>query len=269
MSSMTRLRPTERIFRVVTGILIGAVIIAVLSPAVFTVVLSFSNDSVIAFPPKSWGVDRYIDLFTSKEWIGALLLSVRLSLVSALVAVVVGMSTLIAVHRSRLPFRGALEQLSLISLILPVSAYAVAMFVVYSSAGLRGTEVGIILMNAVLAIPLVVLIGGASLRQVSGDLELVANTLGASKFRAWAGVTLPMILPAVLASFAAAFQTGFEEAVFIDFLGGPGLKTLPKAISDSVRYGSDPVITAIAATLVIVTTVFVAVPLGLSRGKKK
>lgn len=267
--STIRLRPSERIAKVLTGILIAIVITAVLAPAVLTVVLSFSNDSAISFPPKTWGIDRYLDLFSSPEWIGALLLSIRLSLASALVALVVGVATVIAVHRSRLPFRAALEQASLISMILPVSAYAVAMFVVYSSVGLRGSEIGIILMNSMLAIPFVVLIVGASLRQVNGDLELVANTLGASKFRAWSGITLPMILPAIAASFAAAFQTGFEEAVFIDFLGGPGLKTLPKAISDSVRYGSDPVITAIAATLVIVTTLFVAIPLGLSRGKKQ
>jgi putative spermidine/putrescine transport system permease protein len=261
-------RPTERVFSVLTGLAIGIVIVVVLAPAVFAIVLSFSNDRAIGFPPQSWGIERYVDFLTSAKWIDPLLLSVRLALTSAALAVVVGLATLIAIHRSRMPFRGVLETVSLVSLVLPVSAYAVAMFIVYTVTGLRGSELGIVLMYAMLGLPMVVLIGGAAIRQLNGDTELVANVLGASKLRAWAGVSLPLLVPALVASFAAAFQLAFEEAVFIDFLGGPGLKTLPKAISDSVRYGSDPVITAIAATLVLVTTIFVAVPLGVSRGRR-
>jgi putative spermidine/putrescine transport system permease protein len=261
-------RPSERVFSVLTGIAIAVVIVVVLAPAALAVLLSFSNDPAISFPPQSWGVDRYVDFFTSSQWTEPLLLSIRLSLVSALIALIVGLMTLIAVHRSRMPLRGTLETISLVSLVLPVSAYAVAMFVVYNQTGLRGTEIGIVLMYAMLGLPMTVLIGGAAIRQLNGDVELVANVLGASRFRAWAGISLPMILPGVIASFAAAFQLSFEEAVFIDFLGGPGLRTLPKAISDSVRYGSDPVITAIAATLILVTTIFVAVPLGAARGRK-
>lgn len=260
------LRPSERVIGAIGAILLGLALVTVLAPAVMTVVLSLSNDSSITFPPKTWGFDRYLSLFTSSKWLSALWLSVRLSLASALVALLVGGATLIALLRSRLPFRGALEQASLIPMVLPVSAYAVAMFVVYTQFRIRGSEFGIIAMNAVLAIPMVILITGASLRQVPTDLELVANTLGASRFRALFGVTVPVIAPALLTSFAAAFQTGFEEAVFIDFLGGPGLSTLPKSISDSVRYGSDPVITAIAASLILITTFVVAIPLGLKRG---
>jgi ABC-type spermidine/putrescine transport system permease subunit II len=261
-------RPSERLFSVLTGTAIGVIIVVVLAPAVLAVVLSFSNDVAISFPPKSWGLDRYVDFFTSSQWTEPLFLSVRLGVTSALVALAVGLATLVAVHRSRMPFRGAVETLSLVSLVLPVSAYAVAMFVVYSTTGLRGTEIGLVLMYAMLGLPMIVLIGGTAIRQLNTDVELVANVLGASKFRAWGGLTFPMLAPAFIAAFAAAFQLAFEEAVFIDFLGGPGLKTLPKAISDSVRYGSDPVITAIAATLVIITTVFVAIPLGVARGRK-
>lgn len=261
-------RVSERILSIVGGVAIATVIVLVVAPAAFAVILSFSTDRSIGFPPQSWGIDRYVDFLSSSKWVTPLLLSIRLALVSAAIALVVGVATLIAVHRSRMPFRGVLETVSLVSLVLPVSAYAVAMFVVYSATGLRGTEVGIVLMYAMLGLPMVILIGGAAIRQLNGDVELVANVLGASKLRAWAGVSLPLLAPGFVAGFAAAFQLAFEEAVFIDFLGGPSLKTLPKAISDSVRYGSDPVITAIAASLILITTVFVAVPLGVSRGRK-
>ena len=85
-------RPSERVFSVLTGIAIAVVIIVVLAPAVLAVVLSFSNDVAISFPPKSWGFDRYIDFFTSKQWTEPLFLSIRLGLTSALVALAVGLA---------------------------------------------------------------------------------------------------------------------------------------------------------------------------------
>jgi putative spermidine/putrescine transport system permease protein len=261
-------RRSERVFSFLTGVGIAAVVIVVLAPAVFAIVLLFSDDRAIGFPPQTWGLNRYANFLTSSEWVQPLLLSIRLSLTSAAIALIVGLAALIAMHRSRMPFRSVLETSTLASLVLPVSAYAVAMFIVYSKIGIRGSTLGIVLMYSMLGLPMVVLIGGAAIRQLNGDVELVANTLGASKLRAWAGVSLPLLVPALVASFVAAFQLSFEEAVFINFLGGPGLKTLPKAISDSVRYGSDPVITAITASLVIVTTIFIAIPLGIARGRK-
>jgi len=262
-------RPSERIFGLLTGVVLAIVIVLVLSPAILTVVLSFSNDPSISFPPKSWGVERYIQLFSDTVWLEPLWLSVRLSLASAALSVTLGLGVLIAVHRSRMPFRNVLEQASLIALILPVSAYAVAMYVVFVKFGLLGTAFGLILANTVIALPFVVLVGSVALRQLPGDFELVAFTLGASRARALVGVTLRMIVPALAAGFVMSFQAGFEEAVFVNFIGGPELKTLPKAISDSVRYGSDPVITAIAASIVLITTIGIAVPLALSRGAKK
>ncbi len=98
---------------------------------------------------------------------------------------------------------------------------------------------------------------------------MVAFTLGAPRWRVWLGITLRMALPAVVVTFVLAFQTSFEESVFINFLGGPGLVTLPKAILDAAQFGSDPVIIAITAVIVVVASVGVAVPLASGRGGRR
>jgi ABC-type spermidine/putrescine transport system permease subunit II len=80
-------------------------------------------------------------------------------------------------------------------------------------------------------------------------------TLGATRLQAWGGITLRLLVPAMLSGVLFAFLTSFDEAVFSSFLSGPGLVTLPKAIFDSVRLGVDPVITAIATTLMVFTAI--------------
>ncbi|UOQ58957.1 ABC transporter permease [Leucobacter rhizosphaerae] len=263
------LRRNERVLRVASGFVIGFTIVLVIAPALLTILLSFSDDAAIGFPPKSWGVQNYVDLFSSTKWLDPLMLSLQLSVGGAVIALVLGVPTLLALHRSRVPFRGAIEGWSLVSMILPGAVYAVAMYGVFQQFGLNGTHVGLMLMYGILAVPMVVILGSAALRQISQELELVAYTLGARRFRALFGVTLRLVLPAMLASALMAFITGFEEAVFINFLGGPGLKTLPKAISDSVMYGSDPTITAISAILVVATSIAIALPMALSREEKR
>ncbi|MGP4110207.1 ABC transporter permease [Streptomyces sp. 4N509B] len=259
----------DRVLRVVGVTVTGLAVAFILAPVLLTVVLSFANDAMVRFPPESWGTDRYTELFGSEKWLSALWLSVRLGLCSALLAVVVSVLALLAIHRSRMRFGGLLEGASLVSLIIPISAYAVAMYSVFSQYAILGTFFGLVLAHAALSVPLVMLVGGAALRSVPAELELVAITLGASRVRAWTGVTLRLALPALLGGFVMAFQHSFEEAVLINFLGGPGLVTLPKAVFDSVQFGSDPVITAIAASIVIVSSALVAVPLALARGAKR
>ncbi len=132
------LRTSEKWLRLGTGAVLAVLVVLLLAPAVFAVILSFSNDAVIAFPPQTWGVQNYRNLLDSPEWLSALWLSVRLALVSAFIAVAVGITALMAIHRSRLPLRSWLEQAGLISLIIPVSAYAVAMYAVFSQYRLLG-----------------------------------------------------------------------------------------------------------------------------------
>lgn len=261
-------KPSEHLVRIAGGVVVAVVSVLVLSPVVLTIVLSFSDDQAISFPPESWGVDRYVRLASSATWLTPLWLSLRLAAVSALCSVVVGVMFLMAVHRSRLPLRNALEQTSLVSLAIPSSAYAVAMYAVFAAYGLLGTFHGLVLANVVLALPFVVLVGGTALRSASEDIELVAFTLGAPRWRVWGGVTLRMLVPAFAAAGLMAFQQAFEESVFINFLGGPDLKTLPKAIFDSVQFGSDPIITAIASVIIVVSTAAIALPMAVSRGKK-
>nr|WP_275941384.1 ABC transporter permease subunit [Planosporangium flavigriseum] len=152
-----------------------------------------------------------------------------------------------------LPGAGLIEATAIAPMLFPIAAYAVAMYAVFAEAGLIGTFHGIVLSHAIHAVPLVVIVLSTALDRVRPELELAAMTMGASRARAWVGITLRLLTPAVLGGATLAFVSSFDEAVFITFLGGPGLVTLPKMIFDSVQYGVDPSITAIATILMVVT----------------
>lgn len=222
-------------------------------PALFIAVLSFSNDPRIGFPPDSWGVDRYVDVFTSGTWGPPIMLSLRVAAVTAVVSLLIAVPAVLALKRSTLPGGAFLESASVAPMLFPISAYAVGLYAVFAETNLLGSFHGIVAAHVIHGLPLVVIILTTALDQVRPELELAAMTMGASRARAWVGITLRLLTPAVAGAAIFAFVMSFDEAVFITFLGGPGLVTLPKLIFDSVMFGVDPAITAVATILMAVT----------------
>jgi ABC-type spermidine/putrescine transport system permease subunit II len=243
----------------------GVATVLLLVPAVMVAVLSLSGDRFFDFPPHSWGLRQYRTLLADPRWGSALWLSVKIAVPVALLAALVVVPTLFAIHRSRLPWRHVLQFGGLTGIILPVSAYAVALYGVFAQTGLLGTYQGLVLADLMLAIPVMLVVTTAAMSRIPVELELAAMVAGAGRARAWLGITVPLLLPAILAGMVLAFVTSFDEAVFVNFLGGAELETLPKAILDSVRFGLEPVIAAIATLLMVATSVVMLFAARLAR----
>ena len=99
---------------------------------------------------------------------------------------------------------------------------------------------------------------GQELRQQCRDVVRLC-------YRAWrARDQQHVLLPALVASFIFAFIGSFDEAIVTSFLASIGFVTLPVEIFSSVRFGVDPVITAIA-TLLTLSTALLMVMYGMMR----
>jgi ABC-type spermidine/putrescine transport system permease subunit II len=255
----------DRVTGAASAVVVALTTLALLVPAVLVALLSFSDDRYFDFPPHAWGLHQYRTLLEDPRWSSALWLSVRIALPVAALAALVVVPTLFTIHRSRLPFRGALQVGGIAGIILPVSAYAVAMYGLYAQLGLLGAYWGLVLANLTLAVPVMLLVTSAAMSRIPVELELAAMVAGASRAQAWLTITLRLLGPAVLAGGVLAFVTSLDEAVLINFLGGPGQETLPKAILDSVRYGLEPVIAAIATLLMVGTSLAMGLAARLAR----
>ncbi|HXC23285.1 MAG TPA: ABC transporter permease subunit [Solirubrobacteraceae bacterium] len=262
---MTRALLGDRLAAAASAAVVALTAFVLLVPALLVAVLSFSDDRFFDFPPHAWGFHQYRTLLEDPRWGSALWLSARIATPVALLAALVVVPTLFTIHRSRLPFRGALQVGGIAGIILPISAYAVAMYGLYAQIGLLGTYTGLVLANLTLAIPVMLLVTSAAMSRIPPELELAAMVAGASRLQAWLGITLRLLAPAIMAGGVLAFVTSLDEAVLINFLGGPALETLPKAILDSVRYGLEPVITAIATLLMVGTSLAMALAARLAR----
>ena len=83
--------------------------------------------------------------------------------------------------------------------------------------------------------------------------------LGARPAKVFFLITLPIILPAILAGWLLAFTLSWDDLVITSFVTGPGSSTLPVVIFSKVRLGVSPDINALATLLVLAVAIFTTV----------
>jgi len=108
----------------------------------------------------------------------------------------------------------------------------------------------VILAHISFSIAYVVIVVMARLRSVDAQLEEAALDLGANEWQAFRYVTLPAILPGVIAAALLAFTVSFDDYVITSLVAGVDSETLPMVIYAIARRGVNPVVNAISALIV-------------------
>ncbi len=108
----------------------------------------------------------------------------------------------------------------------------------------------IILAHVSFSIAFVVIVVIARLRTMDAQLEEAALDLGANEWQAFRYVTLPVILPGVIAAGLLAFTVSFDDYVITSLVAGVNSETLPMVIYAIARRGVNPVVNAISALIV-------------------
>jgi spermidine/putrescine transport system permease protein len=109
----------------------------------------------------------------------------------------------------------------------------------------------VILAHISFSISYVVIVVMARLRTVDPQLEEAALDLGANEWQAFRYVTLPAILPGVIAAALLAFTVSFDDYVITSLVAGVDSETLPMVIYAIARRGVNPVVNAISALIVV------------------
>jgi putative spermidine/putrescine transport system permease protein len=200
----------------------------------------------------------YRNFFESPQWTDALWTSTQVALLATLTATVLGTLTALGLMRGRFPLKSAVTALILSPMIVPIVIVAVGTYLVFVDWRLQGTLLGFVVAHAALGIPLVVVNVAASLQTLDRNLEMAAQNLGAGPFRTFFKITLPLIMPGVVAGALFAFIESWDEVVVSIFLSSPFVRTLPVVMWSVVRSQIDPTIAALAGMLTALTIVLLA-----------
>jgi mannopine transport system permease protein len=246
-------------------VLCAAILLFLILPTLLIVPMSFSPTDALRFPPAGLSLRWYRAFLTDPEWIDATLFSIEIAVMTTLASVVIGTMGSLALVRGRLPGRQTIEALLLAPLIVPPIIVAIGVYLQFAPLGLTGTRFGFVLIHTALAVPYVVLVTTAALQRLPPSLELAGLNLGASRLTCFRWITLPLILPSVLAGGVFAFLASFDETVVSFFIAGFENKTVTRKMFEDIEFSLSPVIAAASTIFVVVTLML----MGLATATKK
>ena len=216
--------------------------------------ISFSSAAYMQFPPPglSWQwYERYLD---DPQWIDATVRSLYVGVATAILAVVLGVPLAFSLVRGRFPGRWLLDRIALAPLIVPTIILSISVYGLFAKLKLIGEWYGLVIAHTVLALPFVVLVMAAGLRDFDRALEQAAEGLGASRARTLLRITLPLLRPSLVSAGLLAFISSFDELVVALFLAGPNM-TLPKKMFDNIMMEIDPTIAAVSVMQILLVSV--------------
>ncbi len=229
-------------------------------PVLILAPISFGEGRSIIFPPPKLSLEWYEGLVYDARWRRAIFLSFEVASLATLMSVILGVSASIGIHNAPERYARPLKFLFLSPLVVPLMVVSVGFYITYVRLGLLGKTVPLALAHAVVILPYVILPILARLSSTDPALERASASLGAGTMRTLWLVTLPPLVPAIVATAAFAFVFSFDEVVLAQFLAGPRLETLPRKVWSAITLdGADKTITAIATIqLFIVGAVSIA-----------
>jgi len=237
-------------------------------PILSMIVFSFNNSRLVTVwdtahsPTLKW----YVALMSNEQILRAAWLSIRIALIAASAAVVLG--TLAGMALARLgAFRGRmlLAGMTTAPIVMPEVITGLSLLLLFvAMQQLIGWPKGVGAVTITLAhitfcMAYVTVVVQSRLSGFDEALEEAAMDLGARPLRVFFRITLPLILPAIASGWLLAFTLSWDDLVITQFVAGPGSSTLPMVIFSKVRFGVTPDVNALATIMVLIVATGIAV----------
>lgn len=258
-------------------------------PIVVLIIFSFNSSRTGAV----WGhftFDWYAKLISggvlggdaktsTDEMLKALQNSLVVAFGSMIIATVLG--TTIAIGMERFQFRGRrlLDLLLYLPVVIPEMTMGLSLNIFFQSVfrnvnNLTGLNLAsgigtIIVGHVVFSMPFVAIVVRARLNGMNRNLEEAARDLGANEWQTFRRVTLPLLMPGIIAGALLALTLSLDDYVVTLFTNGVGSTTLPIFVQGLIKFGINPSINAISTIIVCISMALVLLSLILQRDAQR
>lgn len=222
-------------------------------PLVIVVVYSF-NDSRLNAEWVGFTLDWYRKLAENDEMIAAAGNSLLIALVASLVSTVLGTMAGVAMHRYRMR---VLPVLVLTPIAIPEILMGVALLIFFVMLNFTLGLVSVAIAHIAFCIGFVAIVVRARLAGMDESLVEAARDCGATPWQAFTRVTLPLIMPGVVAGALMAFTLSIDDFVITFFTAGAGTVTLPLQIYSMIKIAVTPEVNAVSTLLMLLTLLLI------------
>ena len=234
------------------------VYVLMFAPIVAVVILSFNPQQFGSFPMESFSFRWYVKLAHNQTILVAFKNSLILGSLTAVFVTAIGIPASLAFVRYDFPGKNALNTLLLMPIMVPEIVLGVALLLFIRWLQQPKSFALLLIGHVVLTLPYVLLVVQARLVGIKREYEEAALVLGASSLQTFREVTLPLLMPAVLAGMLFAFTISFDDITATLFWATAQNQTVPVKIFGMLRNSISPEINALGTVMIVLT---VTIPL--------
>jgi spermidine/putrescine transport system permease protein len=249
----------------VLGLNTALVFLFLLAPVLVVVVQAFNTSPLGGFPLSGLTLKWFGDLASDDAITASLRVSLILAFSTSVASTILGTAAALALARN--PFRGRrfIELLLTVPILVPHIVLGVGLLLAFRTVGLAKSFPLMIAGHVAITLPFVVLTTRHRLQALPPRIEEAAQTLGANGWQVFMAITLPLSLPAILASAMFAFMSSFDEVTATLFWLPPDTETLPSRILAMLQYSVDQKINALASGLILASLALAGLTIAVGR----
>jgi len=228
------------------------------APIVILVIYSFNAGKHTS----SWDgftFDWYGKLATNQLLLRSVKNSLLVAGITTLVATVIGTAAALALDRASFRGKGMTQAGLFLPIVIPEIVLGAALVSLFGAISLRLSIWTVIISHVAFSISYVAIVVRARLSGFDRSMEEAAMDLGAGPVGTFFRVTLPLILPGIVAGALLVFTLSIDDYVVTSFVAGVGATTLPLQIYSMIKVGVTPEVNAVSALLLVFTVLMIAV----------
>lgn len=233
-------------------------------PIGVVILFSFnSQKSLTVF--KDFSTRWYAEFFHDDVLLSSLGMSLRVSLVAMAGSMVLGVALALGLVRCRSRLGSLAGLIMLVPLITPEIVTGVAAMLLFKGMGITLSSTTVMLAEITFSISYVTVILRSRIAALNPEVEEAAMDLGATRWQALRLVTLPALLPSILASAVLVFALVFDDFVLAYFTTGVDPQPLSVRIYSAIRFGVEPTINAVGTLMLAGSISLIALALFIPR----
>lgn len=226
-------------------------------PTLVVVAVSFNPTAILSFPPSRLSLRWYVNVVTYPQFQRAMWNSLLVTAGAVALAMPIGTAAALGLARGRPRAASLWATLLLSPLVVPGVAAGLGFLIVGAALGLLRSRSVLIAAHVALVLPFVVRSVWVSVRNLDPTLERAAASLGATPWRTFRRVTLPLLRPGLLAALLFAVIVSLNEFVVSLFISTRLTEILPVAMFSYVVNYTDPTIAALSTLFIVGTFLIV------------
>ncbi len=248
----------------------GLVYLYLFIPIAVVVLFSFNSvKSLQSF--QGFSLEWYRDFLEDETLRESLFVSLRIALITMVIATIIGTMLAIGLVRARTRWSPAANVLMLVPLVTPEIVAGISALLIFSQLGIQLSFWTVVIAHITFSISYVTVVVRGRLASMGDEVEQAAMDLGATRLQAVRLVLVPGLWPAIVAAGLLTFALSFDDFVLSFFTTGEDTQPLPVRIWSAIRFGVSPTINAIGTLMMVVSITAVALAVLIPRvfGRKE